>query len=210
MYQIDIALSRKIHCSIHFHWVFMGIFNIYSNIVYIKRKNMLTKRSFWLPTRSGLRHFEPFGSSWPTVAFEIHFTCLLPFSHLKIENQNTDRITWENFHNMHYTVCPLNIIAVVQLLIHIQPFATPWTTARQASLSFTVSWSLFKLMSIVSVMPSNHLILCCLLLLLPSIFPSIRVFSNESALCIRWPKYWSFSISPSNEYSGLISLRLTV
>ena len=87
---------------------------------------------------------------------------------------------------------------------------TPWTAACQASLSFTVSQSLFKLMSIDSVMPSNHLILCHLLRLLPLIFPSIRVFSNESALCIRWPKYWSFSfsISPSNEYSALISFRI--
>ena len=86
-------------------------------------------------------------------------------------------------------------------------FMTPWTAARQASLSFTISWSLLKLMSIESVMPSNHLVLCHPLLLLPSIFPRIRVFSNESALCIRLPKYWSFSfsISPSNEYSGLIS-----
>ena len=87
---------------------------------------------------------------------------------------------------------------------------TPWTTAHQASLSITNSWSLFKPMSIESVIPSNHLILCHPLLLLPSIFPSIRVFSNESALRIRWPKYWSFSISisPSNEYSGLISFRM--
>ena len=85
-------------------------------------------------------------------------------------------------------------------------FVTPWTAARQASLSFTISWRLLKLMSIESVMPSNHLLLCHPLLL-PSIFPSIRVFSNESALHIRWPKYWSFSfsISPSNEYSRLIS-----
>ena len=89
-------------------------------------------------------------------------------------------------------------------------FGTPWTAALQASLSFTVSWSLLKLMSIESVMPSNHLILCLPLLLLPSVFPSFRVFSNESALCIRLPKYWSFSfsISPSNEYSGLISFRI--
>ena len=88
--------------------------------------------------------------------------------------------------------------------------STPWTAACQASLSITNSQSLLKLMSIESVMPSNHLILCCPLLLLPSIFPSIRVFSNESALCIRWPKYWSFSfnISPSSEYSGLISFRM--
>ena len=86
---------------------------------------------------------------------------------------------------------------------------TPWTAARQASLSNTNSWSLLKLMSIESVMASNHLILCCLLLLLPSIFPSIRVFSNE-LVYIRWAKYWSFtfSISPSNEYSGLISFRM--
>ena len=87
---------------------------------------------------------------------------------------------------------------------------TPLTAALQASLSFTVSWSSLKFMSTESVMPSNHLILCRPLLLLPSIFPGIRVFSNESDLCIRWPRYWSFSfsISPSNEYSGLISYRM--
>ena len=98
----------------------------------------------------------------------------------------------------------------VQSLIHVRLFATPWTAARQASLSITNSWSLLKLMSIELVMPSNHLILCCPFLL-PLIFPSIRVFSNESVLCIRWPKYWSFSfnINPSNEHSGLISLGLT-
>ena len=98
----------------------------------------------------------------------------------------------------------------VQLLSHIQLFVTPWTAAHQASLSFIISWSLLKLMSIKSVMPSNHLILCCPLRLLPSIFPSIRVFSTELVLHIRWPKYWSFnfSISPSKEYSGLISFRI--
>ena len=98
----------------------------------------------------------------------------------------------------------------VQLLSCVRLFVTPWTAACQASLSITSSQSLLKLMSIESVMPSNHLILCHPLLLLPSIFPSIRVFSNESILCIRWPKYWScsFSISPSNEYSGLISFRM--
>ena len=87
---------------------------------------------------------------------------------------------------------------------------TPWTAAHQASLSIAHSWSLDKLMSIALVMPSNHLVLCCPLLLLPSIFPSIRVFSSESVLHIRWPKYWSFSfsISPSKEYSGLISFRI--
>ena len=94
---------------------------------------------------------------------------------------------------------------VVQPLSHVQLFATPWTAACQASLSFTISQSLLKLRFIESVMPSNCLILCYPFLLPPSVFPSIRVFSDESALCIRWPKYWnfSFSISPSNEYSGL-------
>ena len=98
----------------------------------------------------------------------------------------------------------------VQLLSRVQLFVTPWIAAHQASLSITNSRSLLKLMSIESVMPSNHLILCHPLLLLPSIFPSIRVFSSELALRIRWPKYWSFSfsLSPSNEYSGLISFRL--
>ena len=96
---------------------------------------------------------------------------------------------------------------VVQMLSNVWHFATPWTATHQASLSFTVSRSLLKLMSIESVMQSNHLILCCPLLLLPSIFPIIRVFSNESTLHVRWPKDWnfSFSISPSNKYSGLIS-----
>ena len=98
-------------------------------------------------------------------------------------------------------------ISSFQSLSCVQLFATPWTAAHQASLSVANSWSLLKLMSIESVMPSNHLILCHHLLLPPSIFPSIRVFSRGSVLCIRWPKYWifSFNISPSNEYSGLIS-----
>ena len=98
----------------------------------------------------------------------------------------------------------------VQSLSCVQLFATPWTAAHQASLSITNSWSLLKLMSIESVMPSNHLILCGPLHLLPLIFPSIRVFSSESVLHIRWPKYWSssFSINPFNEYSGLISFRM--
>ena len=85
---------------------------------------------------------------------------------------------------------------------------TPWTAARQAYLSFTISWSLLKLMSIESMMPSNHLVFCRPLLFLPSLFPSISGFSNESDLCIRWPNYWSFSITPSNEYLGLISFRI--
>ena len=96
----------------------------------------------------------------------------------------------------------------VQSLSHVQLLAIPWTAPFQASLSITNSQSLLKFMSINSVMPSNHLILCHLLLLPPSIFSSIRLFSNESVPHIRWPKYWSFSFSPSNEYSGLISFRM--
>ena len=101
----------------------------------------------------------------------------------------------------HYQPSSVQSLSPVQL-------CDPWTAARQASLSITNSWSLLKLMSLKSVMPSNHLTLCQPLLLLPSIFPSIRVFSIESILRIRWPKYWSFSISSSNEYSGLISFRM--
>ena len=96
----------------------------------------------------------------------------------------------------------------VQSLSRVRLFVTPWTEAHQAFLSITNSRSLLKLMSIESVMPSNHLILCCPLLLLPPIPPSIRLFSSESVIRIRWPKYWSFSFSPSNEYSGLISFRM--
>ena len=117
---------------------------------------------------------------------------------------------------MHLSLgfCPIyftsNQFSSVQSLSSVWLFATPWIAAHQASLSITNSQSLPKLMSIESVIPSNYLILWHPLLLLPSIFPNIRVFSNESALCIRWPKYWSFSfnISPSNEYPGLISFRI--
>ena len=103
-----------------------------------------------------------------------------------------------------------NNVVVVQSLSHVQLFVTLWTAACQSSLSFTISWSLPKHMSIKLVMPSNYLVLCRLLLPLPSNFPSIKVFSNESTLRIRWPKYWNFSflISPSNEYSGLIPFRI--
>ena len=97
---------------------------------------------------------------------------------------------------------------VVELLSHVQPFATLWTVAGQAALTSTISQNLLRFMLIELVIPSNYLILCCSLLLLPSVFPSIRVFSNESPLCIRWPKYWSLSISPSSEESGLISCQI--
>ena len=104
----------------------------------------------------------------------------------------------------------INQFRSVPSLSRVRLFATPWTAAHQASLSISNSQSLLKLMSIESVMPSNHLILCRPLLLPPAIFPSIRVFSNESALHIRWPKYWSFSfsINPSSEYSGLVSFKM--
>ena len=120
-------------------------------------------------------------------------TCLNSFNHFSLSQP----FWWLQFSS-------------VQSLSRVQLFATPWTIARQASLSTTNSWSLLKLMSIESVMLSNHLILCCPLLLMPSIFPVITVFSSESALRIRWPKYWSFSfnISPSNEHSGMISFRI--
>ena len=101
-----------------------------------------------------------------------------------------------------------SLFVVVQLLSHVQLFATPWTAACQASLSITISQSLLKLMFNELVMPSNHIILCHPLLLQPSIFPNIRILSNESALCIRWPKYWNFRLSPSNVYLGLISFRI--
>ena len=104
----------------------------------------------------------------------------------------------------------INHFSSVQPLSRVRLFVTLWTVALQASLSITNSWNLLKVMSIELVMPSNHLILCHPLLVLPSVFPSIRIFSNESTLHMRWPKYWSFSfsISPSNEYSGLISFRM--
>ena len=116
-----------------------------------------------------------------------------------------------NFHSHEFwNFHSVSQFSSVQLLSRDQLFATPWTAACQASLSITNSRSSPKLMSIELVMPSNHLILCCPLLFLPPIFPRMWVFSNESAFCIRWPKYWSFSLSihPSNEYSGLISFRM--
>ena len=111
----------------------------------------------------------------------------------------------------HPATCGKSVpLSSVQLLSHVQLIATPWTAAHQSSLSTTNSWNLLKLTSIELAMPSNHLILHHPFFLLPSIFPSISVFSNESALCMRWPKYWSFSfnISPFNEHSGLISFRI--
>ena len=133
-----------------------------------------------------------------------------PMEHIKRKRHSwTDSSLAHGSQNLGHPTSK-NCSQLVQSLSCVRLFATPWTAARQASLSITNSWSLLKLMSLESVMPSSHLILCCPLLLLPSIFPSIRVFSNEPVLLVRWPKYWSFSfsISPSNEYSGLISFRM--
>ena len=127
----------------------------------------------------------------------------LPYS------QNRNRSWFALKYSISWLQCfGILIVVLVQLLSHVRLFATSWTTARQASLSITNSWSLLKRLYIESVMPSSPLILCHPLLLLPSVFPSIRFFSSKSALRIRWPKYQSFSISPSNEYSGLISFRI--
>ena len=155
---------------------------ISSNPIFIKAKDLS-------------RHFSKEDTHMANKHME---RCLLIFSEMFIKSHNEiPPYTHTQFSS-------------VQSLRHVQLFATPWTAAYQASLSITSSWSLLKLMPIKLVMSSNHLILCRPLLLLPSICPSIRVFSNESVLHIRWPKYWSFSfnISPSNEYSGLISIRI--
>ena len=138
--------------------------------------------------------------SFPISQSLLKLMCIesvMPSNHLKLDGWGRGGVS-------------LTSLGVVQLLRYVQLFATPWTAALQAPLSFTISQSLLKLICIELVMPSSHLILCCPLLLPPSTFPSIKVFSNESALRIRWPKYWrfSFSISPSNEYLGLISFRM--
>ena len=138
-----------------------------------------------------------------------HYYDLLSISRVYISKLNIAKYHKVNGSSAYLKICTKRVQSV-QSLSHVWHFATPWTAASQASLSITNSQNPPKPMSIELMMPSNHLILCCPLLLLPSIFPSIRVFSNESALCIRWPKYWSvsFNISPSNEHPGLISFRM--
>ena len=167
------------------------------------------------------------GVESPTAKL-IHTSVQHQFSNLTSHSPSARDLSYGNSHNkltsngrlyrclkftfifLEFILCCYQDDSSVQSLSRVRLFATPWTAARQASLSITNSQSLHKLMSIESVMPTNHLILCHPLLPPPSIFPSIRVFSNESALYIRWPKYWSFSfsISPSNEYLGLISIRM--
>ena len=133
-------------------------------------------------------------------------TCSLRYATFTLLITWQDTISYQTFSHS-YHMAAIYIWKLVQFSLVPQSCLTQRTAARQASFSITNSWGLLKLMSIESVMPSNHLVLCCPLLLLPSTFLSIRVFSNESVLRIRWPNYWSFSISPSNEYSGLISFR---
>ena len=129
---------------------------------------------------------------------------------MNFKNMLSDRSQLQKPHIVWFHLCEIFQFSSVQSLSHVRLFEIPWITVRQASLSITNSWSSLKLMSIESAMPSSHLILCRPLLLLPPIPPSIKVFSNESTLCMRWPKYWSFSfsISPSNEHPGLISFRM--
>ena len=170
-----------------------------------------------------LTKWQPAHCSAFTVALRVEFKGLGPFvlkpiimpgiywqhsgSMCRMNNVRMNGMNWSS--HLKFATWSLSISSV-QSLSHVWLFMTPWTAARQPSLSITNSQSLLKLMSTESVMPSSHLILCHPLLLPPSIFPSIRVFSSESVLRIRWPKYWSFSfsISPSNEYSGLISFRM--
>ena len=138
------------------------------------------------------------------------FSIYFPLSHIQFFRFTSIRWVSSLGSLADCAICQQGLVLSVQLLSRVRRFATPWTAAHQASLSITNSWSLLKLMSIKSAMPSNHLILCSPLLPPPSIFPSNRIFSNESVLHIRWPKYWSFSFSirPSNEHSGLISFRM--
>ena len=167
-------------------------------------------------------------SSYLILCHPLFLLPSIPPSIRVFSNESTLRMKWPKYWSFSFSIIPskeypglisfrmdwLDLLAVQGTLKsllqhHVQLFATPWTAARQASLPTTNSQRLLKLMSIALVMPSNHLVLCLPLLLPPSVFPSIRVFSNESVFHIRWPKYWSFSFSfsPSSEYSGLISIK---
>ena len=180
-----------------------------------KLLHMISLLGLWLRTLASGTWFTPEDTDSPAdhspLVLEMSYP---PCPSLLLQHHSPSRLTWDQVIPPTTTapcIFPLNLgFSSVQSLSHVQFFATPWTAARQASLSITNSQSLLRLMSIELVMPSSHFILCRLLLLPPSIFPSIRVFSNESVLPMRWPKYWrfNFSISPSSEYSGLISFRM--
>ena len=145
------------------------------------------------------------------MSFSSHFSCYFSQKDFSLLQLGLSSFLYIYLvFSIHWVIAHFSVFSSVQSLGPVQLFVIPWSAACQASLSITKSQSLLKLLSIKSVMSSNHLILCCPLLLPPSTFPSIKVFSNESILCIRWPKYWSFSfsISSSNEYSGLMSFRI--
>ena len=179
------------------------IFNLRNFLLYLKyTKRLYTTKMYCL--YSCLGSIETYFSLLQNSSQITQIIVSTSFSELQTTNSSTHVFVYL----INYLI--LLTVVVVQLLRHVWLFVTPWNAAHQGSLSFTISWHLFKFISIESVMLFNHLILNRSLLLLPLIFPSIRVFSDESVLCIRWPKYWnfSFSISPSNEYSGLISFRI--
>ena len=174
----------------------------------------------WLTLRDPMDYSPPGSSVHGILQARILECVAIPFS--KASSWPRDQTWVSHIEGRFFTIwatrkapCPkwsqLSVqFSSVQSLSHVWLFVTPWITARQASLSITISWSSLRLTSIESVMPSSHLILCCPLLLLPPIPPSIRIFSNESTLRMRWPKYWrfSFSIIPSKEHPGLISFRM--
>ena len=180
------------------------VHRVSKNQTQLKWRDTLTPSIYWQDLNIQLRPTSP-PCSWFIYPPAVDFPFESLTRHLKFSSTYTKLNSWSS-HNQIYSFNRLPH-AVVQLLSHVWHIVIPWTAARQVSLSFTISQSLLKLISLESVMPSNHLILCCPLLLLSSVLPSITVFSNESALRITWPKYWSvrFSTSLSNEYSGLIS-----
>ena len=184
------------------------VHGVSKNWTQLRWRDTLTPSIYWQDLNIQLRPTSP-PCSWFIYPPAIDFPFESLTRHLKFSSTYTKLNSWSS-HNQIYSFNRLPH-AVVQLLSHVWHIVIPWTAARQVSLSFTISQCLLKLMSLESVMPSNHLILCCPLLL-PSIFPSIsiKVFSNELALFIRWPKYWSFnfSISPFNKYWGLSSFRI--
>ena len=200
------------------HSVIIYKFSCLTQSIFVKTNKLTLPQDYWgFPHRSNqpsmqetqvqfLNQEDPLEKERAThssiIAWRIPWT-EEPGGLQSMRSQESDTTEWLSTQHAHK-------FSSVQSLSHVRLFATPWTTVRQASQSITNSWSPPKPMSIVSVMPSNNLLLCHPLLLLPSIFPTIRVFSNESALLIRWSKYWSFSfnISPSNEHPGLISFRM--
>ena len=186
MQQINIKEHMSVHTSMYMHAFMYSVYKCVLQYIQCVYMYTCTHVSVYIKIERGPATSEPF----QTFSKEKYYTSVMLHTILKVPQ--------------------IHLCSVALSFSHVRLFATPWTAARQAFLSFTISWSFLKLVSIESAMPSNHLILCRPLLLLPSIFPSSRVFSSESALCIRWQKYWSFSfnISQSKEHPGLISFRM--